>query len=781
MAEKLKGSGLQINILGFKNLKSGKYSPSQEEITKLRQENPLLAAVYLAQDGKTAEAEQLVDETQRHLREEVQAITEKRFQTELAALQEQLKTVGHQRNLDKQELLKLRETLQRLTAPPFSRAILIETFTYPTLVDEEIKLLKTVITSIQALRPIIDQDVVERCLPTFEAKLTELEKQPHDESTKAAYDLSPTNIERENAIGHALRHRAIIAVGSGRHEVNINTEDSIPNVQSMRGREVWTAGDALTVVKIGQLYPTGVTAEVVRRLDYERLHVKGRADEEYIVQMTPELAAVEELEAGDLVRVLPQAELGIALIEKSTRRLTLDALPTESYNDIGGMDEQITQIRQAIELPFIYRTVYRRYALKRPKGILLYGPPGCGKTMVAKAIAKSLYDQTEKALKDLQIGLMVWLELPLASTISDLLERVNTRLSTNAQQPTTATLPTDLPLTDLATLENGRECVRMFLQQREINVDHAESELRRINSRLREGPGNYFLSIKGPELLSKWVGESESSIRRIFAAAREKASQETPVVLFFDEIESLFSRRGSGRSSDMEKTIVPQLLAEIDGVEALPNVLIIGASNRYDLIDPAVLRPGRLDIKIRIDRPQKPASYDIMRKYLTEVLPIDEREIQQFGNREQAINALISKALHVIYNPGSQVLIYRRTSKEGRAAMRDAPAQRKALTEIISGAALANIVERAKRSAAQREVSNIGTGINWIDDLRPAIKQEFEESKDQYIFEARSNYNEMTYLDVDLFEAEVILEEESKIGRPVTRWARTKARPWLAS
>lgn len=400
--------------------------------------------------------------------------------------------------------------------------------------------------------------------------------------------------------------------------------------------------------------------------------------------------------------------------------------------------------------------------------------------MVAKAIARSLYDQTEMALRQLQLALTLWVELEQGGTVAEAMDRTQSVLTGDGDQPVEV-LPQDLPLTGATSPEEAKDLVQTFLDQRQIRPEEAEGELRRIKNRLQEGAGSYFLSIKGPELLSKWVGEAEYSIRRIFATAREKATQETPVVLFFDELESMFSRRGSGRSSDMEKTIVPQLLAEIDGIDALPNVLVVGASNRYDLIDPAVLRPGRLDIKIRVDRPSKSAAHDIMGKYLTPDLPIDEHDVRSAGSREQAAKNLIGKTVDVIYNPGSQILIYSRASKEGGMRTREGLRQRKALTEAVSGAMLANIVERAKRNAAEREVNADGTGINWADDLRPAIRQECEESKDQYIFEARGGTHEMAYLDADLFEAEVILEEEIEAGRAVVRWARSKTRPWFVS
>jgi hypothetical protein len=401
--------------------------------------------------------------------------------------------------------------------------------------------------------------------------------------------------------------------------------------------------------------------------------------------------------------------------------------------------------------------------------------------MVAKAIARSLYNQTEMALKQLETALTLFTAISQGQPVQEILSTIRSdpHLTTADGKDAPTGFPQEFTQIDTWSREDALRIVGNFLSERQINAENAEAELRRIRNRMVEGPGSYFFSIKGPELLSKWVGEAENSIRRIFATAREKATQETPVVLFFDEIESMFSRRGSGRSSDMEKTIVPQLLAEIDGVESMPNVLVIGASNRYDLIDPAVLRPGRLDIKIKIDRPDQLAARDILGKYMTTELPLEKDE---FGAMEKsdAINTLLAKTIGVIYNPSSQIVISERRSKEETSNIRRRPPMviRKGLTDIVSGAMLANIVERAKRRAAERETDRRGTGISWAEDLLPAIKQECIESKDQYIFEMREG--ETAYHDVDLFEADVLLAEEGVGERPQARWAHVKKRPWAS-
>lgn len=775
--------GPDIKIIGSLDLSTRKYEPSAAELEKLRRENPLQAALYMTQIGQIEEAEQLAQEAYRRLRAEAKndltQILEARYETEQKNLEMQVQKLSGMKDSYREQIIQLQEMLKSLLSPPYGRAVLIDTFEVELDQNEEIIQINYILSALETLR--INSTEVDEVIDLLQNMLAVLQEAEANKADKPhvmaapADDMSDPVVVKEPLSGR----RAIIAVGAGRYEVNIHPGVELPEEDPI-GREVWTADKVMTIMKVSQeKHPTGIAAEVVKRLDNGRLQVKGRNGEEFVVQMTSELAMIEELEAGDIVRILPDAELGLALLEKSTKKLALDELPTESYDDIGGLEEQLIQIRDAIELPFLYRNVYQQYHLKRPKGILLYGPPGCGKTMIAKAIAKSLYDQTELALKQLQAALTLWLELSGSDIVPA--EVINKHQHTEAEDDKQAKnnldIPDELLTIKNASLEEARDIVSDFLNGRQIDMENSEAELRRVNNRLQEGAGSYFLSIKGPELLSKWVGEAEYSIRRIFTAAREKATQETPVVLFFDEIESMFSRRGSGRSSDMEKTIVPQLLAEIDGVDSMPNVLVIGASNRYDLIDPAVLRPGRLDVKIRIDRPDKKAAHDILSKYLTVQLPIDEKEMQQAGDQEEAVKALITKTINVIYNPGSQVVIYERRSKEGKR-IRQGTVIRKVLTEVVSGAMLANTVERAKRNAAKRAIEG-GTGINWVEDLLPAIKQECEESKDQYVFEARKG--DMAYVDVDQFEAEIILEGEAEGERPVARWVRFKKRPWYTS
>ena len=318
--------------------------------------------------------------------------------------------------------------------------------------------------------------------------------------------------------------------------------------------------------------------------------------------------------------------------------LVLEEVPDVEYGDIGGLTRQIEQIRDAVELPFLHADLFHEYQLRPPKGVLLYGPPGCGKTLIAKAVANSLAKQV--------------------------------------------------------ALLRGEEKVT-----------------------------SYFLNIKGPELLNKYVGETERTIRLIFQRAREKASDGTPVIVFFDEMDSVFRTRGTGVSSDVETTIVPQLLSEIDGVEGLENVIVIGASNREDMIDPAILRPGRLDVKIKIERPDAEAARDIFTKYLIPELPIHPEDLAEFGgDRRDCINAMIQHTVERMYTETDENRFLEVTYANGDKEVLY-------FKDFNSGAMIQNIVDRAKKYAIK---ARIETGINGlrVAQLLDAISDEFAENED---------------------------------------------------
>lgn len=405
-----------------------------------------------------------------------------------------------------------------------------------------------------------------------------------------------------------------------------------------RGQEV-VLNESLNVVlaRSSEISGEVVTLKEVLE-DGRRALVIGRADEERVCELADELTR-ERLRAGD--HLLMEGRSGL-LLEKLPRpeveELVLEEVPDVSYDDVGGLDDQIEQIKDAIELPYLYGDLFREHELQPPKGILLYGPPGCGKTLIAKAVANSL-----------------------AKRVAE---------------------------------KTGNASAR-----------------------------SYFLNIKGPELLNKYVGETERQIRLIFQRAREKSEEGNPVIVFFDEMDSLFRTRGTGISSDIESTIVPQLLAEIDGVESLKNVIVIGASNREDLIDPAILRPGRLDVKIKIERPDAQSAKQIFARYLTPNLPISESELKHAGgDADKAIARMIDAAVEHMYDTGDENKFLEVTYQNGDKELLY-------FKDFSSGAMIENIVRRAKKLSIKRSIAGAERGI-CTDDLLESIKQEFREHED---------------------------------------------------
>ena len=406
-----------------------------------------------------------------------------------------------------------------------------------------------------------------------------------------------------------------------------------------RGQEV-VLNESLNVVMARGFDSMGEVVTIKEVLeDGHRALIVGRADEERVCELADDLM-VTRLRSGDTV--LMDSRSGV-LLEKLPRPeiddLVLEEVPDVSYEDVGGLDSQIEQITDAVELPFLHADLFLDYRLPAPKGILLYGPPGCGKTLIAKAVANSL-----------------------AKKVAE---------------------------------KTGDQSAR-----------------------------SYFLNIKGPELLNKYVGETERQIRLVFQRAREKSEQGWPVIVFFDEMESLFRTRGSGISSDIESTIVPQLLAEIDGVEALRNVIVIGASNREDLIDPAILRPGRLDVKIKIERPDMSAAAQIFGRYLTPDLPLDEGLVNTLGggDRGKCVQAMIEATVVEMYreDPSNQFL---------EVTYQNGEKQILYFKDFSSGAMIENVVRRAKKLAIKRQLAGGKRGI-CTEDLIASIHQEYKEHED---------------------------------------------------
>jgi len=424
---------------------------------------------------------------------------------------------------------------------------------------------------------------------------------------------------------------------SGR-KMRVALHPAIDPGQIDRGNEV-VLNESFTVIGVRDSDGQGEVVTVKEVLDERRVLIYGRTDEERVVELADSLRDVK-LRSGDaLVLDLRSNLLTERLVRQEAEELVLEEVPDITYADVGGLDAQIESITDAVELPYLHRALFQDYELPAPKGILLYGPPGCGKTLIAKAVANSL-----------------------SAKVAEL---------------------------------SGNRNVR-----------------------------SYFLNIKGPELLNKYVGETERQIRLVFQRAREKAEEGVPVIVFFDEMDSLFRTRGTGISSDMESTIVPQLLAEIDGVESLRDVIVIGATNREDLIDPAILRPGRLDVKIKIERPDVDAAAQIFQRYLHHNLPIDEQLINELGggDRNKAIRVMIEETVADMYRVDDENRFLEVTYQGGDKEILY-------FKDFASGAMIENIVRRAKKLAVKREIAGNGRGLKSTD-LLESIRQEFRENED---------------------------------------------------
>jgi proteasome-associated ATPase len=422
---------------------------------------------------------------------------------------------------------------------------------------------------------------------------------------------------------------------TGNRKLRVAAQPSVEVKKLQVGQEV-LLNEAFNIIDIRYFEPSGEVLRVRETMDDGRVVVIAHADEERVLNRAEVMADVK-LRAGDYVRIDPKTTLILEKLERpEVEELVLEEVPDITYEDVGGLEDQIEMIRDTVELPYLHRDLFREYQLEPPKGILLYGPPGCGKTLIAKAVANSL-----------------------AKKVSE---------------------------------RTGNPDVR-----------------------------SYFLNIKGPELLNKWVGETERQIRLIFQRAKEKSDEGVPVIVFFDEMDSLFRTRGTGISSDVESTIVPQLLSELDGVESLKNVVVIGASNREDLIDPAILRPGRLDVKIKINRPNPAAATEIFRIYLTDETPLDPAETEG-ADKTQAILSMIDATVADMYSEDKENEFLEVTYANG---------DRETLyfKDFASGAMIENIVRRAKKDAIKRQIAG-GTGGVRQSDLIAAIKQEFREHED---------------------------------------------------
>ena len=417
--------------------------------------------------------------------------------------------------------------------------------------------------------------------------------------------------------------------------MRVNVHPNLDAFQFEDGQSV-VLNEAFNVIEAAGYVQRGEIVTVVDHVSENRIVVLGHTDDEKVVMLSEPLRR-EKIKVGDHLLIDPRTQYAYEKMPKSSvEEVVLEEIPDVTYEKIGGLRDQIEILRDSVELPYIYPEIFKAHELKPPKGILLYGPPGCGKTLIAKAVANSLAKSIE--------------------------ERTG--------KATTA----------------------------------------------------YFLNVKGPELLNKYVGETEHKIREVFKKAREKASEDVPVVIFFDEMDSLFRMRGSGISSDMEATVVAQFLSEIDGVESLDNVIVIGASNRQDLIDPAVLRPGRLDLKVKVHRPDEGAAKEIFTKYLTPNLPLADAAIQKYGDAEKACEGMIAELIKNMYSVGDENKFLEVTYAKGEREIFY-------FKDFASGAMIENIVARAKRKAVKRQIQHEITGIG-LNDLIESVREEFKENED---------------------------------------------------
>ncbi|TDC73128.1 proteasome ATPase [Actinomadura sp. 7K507] len=433
------------------------------------------------------------------------------------------------------------------------------------------------------------------------------------------------------------RDDGTIDIFTGGRKLRVNVSPAVDVDELQRGQEVML-NEALNVVEALTFEEQGEVVMLKELFDDgERALVIAHADEERVIKLAEPLRGVP-LRAGDSLMLEPRSGYAYEKIHKAeVEELVLEEVPDISYNEIGGLGGQIELIRDAVELPYLHADLFREHQLRPPKGVLLYGPPGCGKTLIAKAVANSL-----------------------AKQVAD------------------------------KTGQEGK---------------------------------SFFLNIKGPELLNKYVGETERHIRLVFQRAREKASAGTPVIVFFDEMDSIFRTRGSGVSSDVENTIVPQLLSEIDGVEGLENVIVIGASNREDMIDPAILRPGRLDVKIKIERPDAEAAKDIFSKYILGGLPLHPDDLKEHGGSEEAtVDAMIQRTVERMYTETEENRFLEVTYANGDKEVLY-------FKDFNSGAMIQNIVDRAKKMAIKQFLDTGQKGLR-VAHLLAACVDEFSENED---------------------------------------------------
>ncbi|ACC81756.1 AAA family ATPase [Nostoc punctiforme] len=584
----------------------------------------------------------------------------------------------------------------------------------------------------------------------------------------------------------------ISPVGTAR-VMNVPTDDKPVRVQSLDGNK-FEVNCALSLRKSlhpGNIVQLDESQTLAIAKVKPRLHIRSGGNDGIVVEISDRLFQ-EGVEIGDLIRVDTRLQFAFEKLPSyQTGGLTLEEVPDVTYEDIGGLDDQTEAIKDAIELPYVYQKLFEEYQLVRPKGILLYGPPGCGKTMIAKAVANSLTQSIRSHLQEVEQKIILYQELSKNPDNQDALVAYQ-QLANNSRSPETVAL-----IQNNISPEETQQQLVADLRLSNIDLEDINNSLERIQNILRREDGirSFFLNVKGPELLNKYVGETENRIRKIFAEAKRRATFYTPVVIFFDEMEAMFRTRGSGRSSDVETTIVPQFLAEMDGVEATENIVIIGASNRPDMIDPAIQRPGRLDIKIKIDLPSRDSAIAILALHLTPDLPLQPYGLTNFTDSTVSTVPVLTFKPHVVQKTlnklgenltrlldqiiaaiphkfdvrkakqESQNLINLCADEQVRKFIEEVALREQLAEEIIvdtveflfsvnsyleavtkagkyykfplsifiSGAVLVSIVSRGKKIALKRQIATRGSqqlGLE-LNDLKEAMQEEFKENAEQ--------------------------------------------------